>query len=653
MRLSLPVIALLCCLPLSRAAAEPETPEDTLFGDYQVVEAASLHAQTLLQAPAAVTVISAEEIRTYGYRTLAEALSNVRGFYITDDRIYQYAGLRGFSLPGDYSTRFLMMLNGHYLTDNVYGSNGLLGQDFPLDMDLVQRIEVIRGPSSALYGSSGIFATINIVTKAPVDMPAGRVSTELASFGESKIHGASSTYLGDGANLLLSASAFHTSGDTLPIGDIGPAHKVDRESGYHAFMQMTWKDWSFTVMNGRRDVRVPTGSYETIFDSLSNRAKDERGFAEALYSRQLSGGRELRWRFYYDRYLYWGRYDYDLGEDGIEDNRDLDQGDWVGSRFSYAVPTPAEGILTVGAEANVDLRNRQRNYDRQPEPYDYLILNRRNGNLALFAQQELVLSPKTSAYLGARFDVSRRNDAFLSPRIALIHQPDRSTALKFLFGRSFRNPSAFEAAYEDEGFNLANPLLGPEKVQTFEGVVERSVRQRVELVFSAYRYGLNNLIQGVPDEDDVIQFQNAAEIRAYGTEMEAAVRPGAGIRIAGAIAVQEVTGSASSLAHVNSPRALVQARFDAPLGGGGSRVAAAYRRIGSRQTLSGGTVAASSLIDATITTPSWGGGFAIAAGVRNLLDRRVFDVVGPDQLADRLDGPGRSAFLKLVWAPRE
>ncbi|HEV2446803.1 MAG TPA: TonB-dependent receptor plug domain-containing protein, partial [Candidatus Sulfopaludibacter sp.] len=218
-------------LSLAGLAAGQQAAEDqVLFGDLPKVEAVALHAQSLTEAPANVSIITAADIRRYGYRTLAEALASVRGFYITYDHLYHYAGVSGISLPGDFNTRFLVMLNGHPLTDNIYDSNGFYGQDFGLDMDLVERIEIIRGPTSALYGSNGMLANINVVTRSPVDGERLRVSTETGSWGERKAEVSSTAYLGHGANLLVSGSVFNNAGDGI----------ADGERGYHTFANLIW-----------------------------------------------------------------------------------------------------------------------------------------------------------------------------------------------------------------------------------------------------------------------------------------------------------------------------------------------------------------------------------------------------------------------------
>jgi len=130
------------------------------------VYSASMYLQSDREAPSSVTVITAEQIRQFGYRTLADALRSVRGFDVTYDRNYAYVGVRGFSRPGGYNDQILLLINGHRLNDNVY-DQAHLDSDFPLDVDLIERIEIVRGPSSSLYGTSAFLAVINVITKTP------------------------------------------------------------------------------------------------------------------------------------------------------------------------------------------------------------------------------------------------------------------------------------------------------------------------------------------------------------------------------------------------------------------------------------------------------------------------------------------------------
>ena len=206
------------------------------------VEGAALHPQTLQDAPASVTVITAEDIRKYGYRTLGEALAGVRGFYVTNDRSYEAIGVRGFSLPGDYSSHLLVMVNGHNMADNIFNYMLYFENDFPIDMELIKQIEIIRGPASALYGSNAMFATINIITKSPEEVGSLSVTVETGSFGEKKGQIVATGSLG-GAKVMFSASVFNNAGES-PLYFPAAQHSADNngeaidmtgEKGYHFF----------------------------------------------------------------------------------------------------------------------------------------------------------------------------------------------------------------------------------------------------------------------------------------------------------------------------------------------------------------------------------------------------------------------------------
>jgi len=242
------------------------------------VDAAALHPQTLRDAPASVTVITAEDIDKYGYRTLGEAMAFVRSFAVNYNRTYTTVGVRGFNLPWDYGSRILVMVNGHNMADHVFDSMLWFGDDFPIDMHLVKRIEIIRGPSSALYGSNGEFATINVVTKSPEEAGPASLTTQFGSFGKKKAQMMATVPMGKFAKILLSGTVFNNTGESplyfpgldAPETNHGQAINMDGEKGYHFFSNLTWRNWNVTAALSNR-VKIQPVSWGTRFLTTAER----------------------------------------------------------------------------------------------------------------------------------------------------------------------------------------------------------------------------------------------------------------------------------------------------------------------------------------------------------------------------------------------
>ena len=233
------------------------------------VVSASRHAEDARVAPSAVTVITAEEISRYGWRTLAEILNSVRGFYTSYDRNYAYLGVSGFSRPGDQGARVLLMINGHRTNDNVYGG-AAVGTDFPLDIDLIDRIEIVRGPSSSLYGANAFFAIINVITRRPRHVPAemessGETSSYLTRTGRVTLSGEHNQYSG-----LLSGTLYRNNGHpdlfypeyATPATNNGHSIDSDRDSSFATFADVQLGSFRFQAMGSSRKKPFPPANTE-------------------------------------------------------------------------------------------------------------------------------------------------------------------------------------------------------------------------------------------------------------------------------------------------------------------------------------------------------------------------------------------------------
>jgi len=562
------------------------------------VEGAALHPQSLKDAPASVTILTAEDIRKYGYRTLGEALSSVRGFYTSNNRTYQTVGVRGFSFPGDYASRVLVMVNGHNMADNVLNFELFFGRDFPIDMNLIQRIEIIRGPSSALYGSNGVFATVNIITKSPEEAGPPSLTSDVGSFGEREGQVMAAGSVGN-AKVLFSGSVFNSSGESplffpefnAPETNYGQAVNMNGEKGYHFFSNLVWRNWNITAAFADRKEIQPISWGPTIFNDRGTGVNDVRNYVQAEYTREIAGG-ALRWRTYYDAFHEQNRFDFPLDSSaasgpGVEDNRQSFLGDQLGTELDYRFDLAPFGTLTAGAEGKFDLRNIQSSQDVSPVPVEIMNIDRRDKSFALFAQDERKLSDCWKLDLGVRFDFSSYRQSFLSPRAALIYQPSSEWTYKFLYGRGFRNPSAFELFFDDGGRSGApNPNARPEKADTVEVDVERKLGERMNLVAAAYGYRLRDFLVGVYTDAGVIQYQNLGRIRSAGFEIEINGRPSAWLEATASYAIQKSDDNDPDGHLENSPVHLAKLRFAAPLGRKFD-VSSGMQYSSSRRTLAG------------------------------------------------------------------
>jgi outer membrane receptor protein involved in Fe transport len=616
------------------------------------VESAALHPQTLQDAPASVTVITAEDIRKYGYRTLGEALSNVRGFYVTNDLSYQNLGVRGFDLPGDYNSHVLILVNGHDMTDNIFNYMLYLGDDFPIEMNLIKQIEIIRGPSSALYGSNAVFATINIITKSPEEAGPLTLTADTGSFGEKKGQIMETASLG-GVKVLFSGTVFNNSGQSplffpqydTPQNNYGKAINMNTERGYRFFSTLRWRKWTVTASFAGHDLIQPISWGPTIFNDRGTKNNDQRNFVDADYQRSIAGG-GLEWRLYYDSSFYKGRGDYALGDGVVEDNRQSEIGNWVGTQLTYRVRPFFAGDITLRVEGNIDIRAFLTDFDVSPAPAVYLSTNHPDRSVALIFQDEKKLSKRWKLDLGLRVDKSQIYRDFVAPRAALIYERSPWT-YKFLYGRSFRNPSEFQLFYGDGIADAANPALRPEWADTVEFDIERKLGKRMNLQTSAYGYELHDYLLGVQLPNGLLQYQNTPRIQAKGVELEINGRPWDWLEMTASYAVQRTRDYDADGVLEDSPDYLAKLRFAVPLGRKFD-ISSGMQYESMRRTLEGTWVTPVYLADFTLTSKHLLRNFDVRLGLRNAFNRNYSDPIALNPIVPSMPQPGRTFFVELI-----
>lgn len=628
------------------------------------VYGASKHDQRVTQAPSSISVITADEIERFGHRTLNDVLQSVRGLYVSDDRNYTYLGVRGFHRPNDYNTRVLVLIDGHRINDNIYDS-GATGREGMIDVELIERVEVIRGPSSSIYGSSAFLGVINVVTKDGSHIDGMEVSAEAGSLDTYKSR---LTYGGgteSGAQWVFSTSYFSSDGhDSLYFPEFdqrisddprarndGIARGLDGEQAKQFFSRLSYGGWSASVFASDRDKDVPTASFETLFNDPREWTNEERSYLDIKYQGAINEALSFQVRGFYDRYQYRGAYPYDYAGAGDPPeevvSKDRTFGEWFGTEWHLTQRVGAHRIM-IGGEYRQSLREHQSMYDDvMPRDY-YWSDDRTSDTLGLFAQGEVALTRRLTLNGGLRFDQFSANSVdTTNPRVALIYHPSPRSAFKALYGRAFRAPNPFEAYYSEEQRN--RPPLKAENIDTYELVYERYIGSDYRVSVSAYNYGIDGLIAQAATEDGSTYFDNLDDVSAKGLELEAEGQFESGVLVRGSYALQRARDDSTGQELSSSPRNLAKLNVSVPLFGEAFTTSVELQYHGSVKTLDGEDVDDFLTTNLTLFTKRFSQGLEVSMSIYNALDSTYGFPGSEDHLQSVILQNGRTMQARFVY----
>lgn len=615
------------------------------------VKSATLLSQSVTDAPAAVVVLTAKDIQAFGWRTLADALASLPGLYTTYDRTYSYLGAGGFQRPGDYNSRFLLLIDGMRLNDSVY-DQAPIGDDFPLDMDLVERIEYVPGPGSAVYGSNALFGVINVVTKKGSDIHGAQAAASAGSFGEKRARASYGWHGSGGADLVLSATTYERNGQDLyypefdtPDQNNGVAQHLDYDRAQYLFAKFAYQGFKIRAGYGNRTKGMPTAAYASVFNAPQS-TTDTHSFIDATYSHAVASGLEIASE------VYWERYDYtDTGPFGAPPitNVDGDKAIWYGADVHATLSTIPRNKLVVGVSAMRDAARDQYNYNI--DPYQLILNDRRSRNSAgVYVEDEIRLPWRFTLNAGLRVDRDSTVGTNASPRLALNYKPTDTDTFKLVYGRAYRAPNAYELYYTipGPGGQGSNPSLNPEHITTTEFVYDRAFGENAHATVSLFRYDVRGLITETLDPSGVYVFENVNRAEARGIELAYEQNVGSLAQIRASYSWQLARDGDTGAVLQNSPRHLGKLNVIVPLFHHAARVGAEMR-CESARLAEVGSAAGYCLGNVTIGSNRLIPHADVSFSIYNVTDKRYADPAGPNFTQNVIPQQSRTFLLKLVY----
>jgi iron complex outermembrane receptor protein len=579
-----------------------DTPFEQLL-QTEVITAEKL-AKQVSGAPSAVSIVTAQDIKDFGYRTLSDILDSMRGLSMSHDHEYGFLAGRGYANPGDYAGRITMLIDGYRASDNVIGQS-YFGNDGLLDVELIERVEYIPGSGSSSYGDSAFLGVINIVTKKGQDIAATQVSSGVGSHKLFRERIAFGQKFENGLDLVVSASTLSNGGRYLPAEfGVDSATRYEKENNGRFFLKASYGGWSLqSAWVNRRQTGTPQDETTSPTGSLV----DENCYTNLKYDAELASDLKSSTLIYMGRYLY---QEYRL--DGWR-KREIG-GDWRGIDSKLVSTHFDKQTLVLGAEYRDDDRQSIR---EQPTPLSgvsYLLAQRQTWSL--YGYDDLQLGNNWQLNFGGRVDTRNNGSTTFSPRAAVIYVPTDGTTLKLSSGEASRQQVAMDEWWRK--------TLAVEHLRTNELVWEQSLGPKTRLTSALYSYRISNY--PVAEEWDPVAYKTTmtyGSLSAKGAEFELEHLWDNGLRLRASYAWQDAKKS-NSTPILNLAHDIAKLNLSAPVAGDWLRAGLAARYLGKHHNWLGENDPATLLGDLTLTAKwnQWSTSFSI----RNLADAHYREV---------------------------
>jgi len=660
------------------------------YGDKASVSLATGTRQPLRRAPAVATVITAEDIAAMGATELDQVLETVPGLHLNlaasvKNTLYVMRGVFSLNTP-----QVLVLQNGIPLTVTLSGGRGNLSGGPAVEN--IARIEVIRGPGSALFGADAFAGVINIVTKTAADAPGTRLGLRGGSFGSADAwlqHGsrqggfdiAAFVKLArtDGFRAIVPADAqsrndrgFGTQASAAP----GPVNT--QGDSVDAGLDISGGDWRWRALYKLRD---DIGTYAGLGSALDpvGRGRSERLLTNLGWQRsRLGPGRhwsaslDLALMHYAQRFpvpaqifppgarLPTGTFTEgmrggpEFSERSLRLAATLSYAGWQDHAWRFGV-----GHDDLDMYKTRELKNFSYTATGVPvpngplidSPLPFIYPQRRRVDY-LFVQDEWQFLPDWALTAGLRHDRYSDAGSSTNPRLALVWDIDVDLTAKLLYGQAFRAPAFAELYSTNNPISRGNPALRPERTRTLEGVLVWAPSNDLQLSLNLFRYRMAQIIRTVPNTAPTpgSTYTNTGQQDGRGAEFEATWDALPPLRLTGHLSLQRAVDPATGLDVGNVPRRDAFVRGDWRLGGSWlahlqiNHVADRRRAPGDARP----PVADYTTVDLALRGEP-ARGWTVSAALRNLLDADAREPsLAPGLVQFDLPLAGRSFTLQLV-----